>query len=295
MKYVVIILLIALVGAGFIYRNDIGTTLLSSENKKEKKKDKDKKAGKKEAASTAVKVLQQWQLPDRLKEISGLSYLDNDRFACVQDEEGVLFVYNVKNGQIEKEIPFAGAGDYEGITIAGNNAYIVRSDGVLFEISNWNTKPSTKQYKTALTEEHNVEALVYDRTGNRLLLGIKDDEPSTKDYKGVYAFDLASKTFAKDPVYKIDMNNNDPGGGKKKKGFKPSAIAVHPSTNELFVVDGPSSKLMVMGRDGSIKQVLNLGGSFEQPEGISFSPEGDIYISNEGVSKQGNIMKVSIQ
>jgi uncharacterized protein YjiK len=292
MKYIIIILVIALVSAGYVYRDDLGTTLLASENKKEKK-DKDKKSNKKAPASEGVKVVHQWQLPDRLKEISGLSYIDAERFACVQDEEGVMFIYNIQSQQIEKEIPFGNAGDYEGIALAGSTAYIVRSDGTLFEISNWNGKPSTKQYSTALTEKHNVEALVYDKTGNRLLLGIKDNEPSTKAYKGVYAFDLGAKSFSNDPVYKIDMNQAE-AGGKKNKGFKPSAIAVHPSTNDLFVVDGPASRLMVMSRDGAVKQMINLGAAFEQPEGITFSPEGEIFISNEGVNSSGNITRIQV-
>ncbi len=293
MKYILIILVIALIGTGYIYREDIGVRLAGSEQKKDKKKDDDKKKDNKEAMSPEVQVIQQWSLPGRLKEVSGISYIDANRFACVQDEEGVMFIYNTASGKIEKEIPFGGAGDYEGITLAGNTAYIVRSDGALFEISNWKENPETKQYETGLTAAHNVEGLVYDKKNNRLLLGIKDNEPSTKDYKGVYAFNLDSKRSEESPVYKIDMKS-EAGTGKKKKGFKPSAIGLHPESNDLYVVDGPSSRLMVLNGDGSIKRVVNLGGSFEQPEGITFSPNGELFISSEGVRKPGNISKITV-
>lgn len=295
MKYLLILLMIAVIGAGYMYRDDITASFTSEKESKEKKKEKGKKDVKKEAASNEVQVIAQWQLPERLKEISGLSYITAEKFACVQDEEGVMFIYNIQDEKIEKEIPFGGSGDYEGITLVNNTAYIVRSDGMLFEIDNWNNKPSTKQYQTGLTAKHNVEGLVYDKQGNRLLLGIKDNEASSKDHKGVYAFDLDSKTFIETPVYKIDLTHSALSQGKKKNTFKPSAIAVHPSSQELFIVDGPASRLMVMDKQGGIKSVLNLGSSFEQPEGITFSPGGDIFISNEGVNEPGNIIKITIQ
>jgi uncharacterized protein YjiK len=292
MKYIIVILVIALVGVGYIYKDHLAgvTGNESSKDKKEKKKDE------KGAASAEIGVAQQWALPDKLKEISGLSYLGPDRFACVQDESGILFIYNTADNKIEKEVPFGGAGDYEGLTLVGDDAYVVKSDGTLIGISNWNIKPVTTQYKTSLTAEHNVEGLVYDKAGNRLLLAIKDDEPTTKAYKGVYAFDLGAKSFNSNPVYKIDMNSiPGPATGKKKKGFQPSAIAKHPSSNDLYIVDGPSSRLMVMDAQGNIKQVYALGNAFEQPEGITFGPGGELFISNEGVKGPGNIIQVTIK
>lgn len=292
MKYILIIILIMVAGAGFMFRDNLKAELLGAASTKNEKK-KDKKNKDKGPADAAIEVKQKWNLPERLKEISGLQYLDPERFACVQDEEGVVFIYNIKNNSIEKEISFAGAGDYEGLTVAGNSAYVVRSDGHLFEIHNWLNKPEIKQHKTSLTADHNVEGLHFDAKQNRLLLAIKDEEPGKKDYKGVYAFDLNDNRFDSNPVYKLSTGSE--GSGKKKKGIKPSDIARHPSTNELYVLDGPASKLLVVDESGNIKQTYNLGNAFEQPEGISFNDQGDLFISNEGVKGSGNILHVVIK
>ncbi len=289
MKYVIVIILVLAVAAVFVFRNDMPAGLLAAENTKSEQK-KDKKVKDKGTASQNITVNKTWDLPDRLKEISGLQYLDENRFACVQDEEGVIFIYNVQQNKIEKEISFAGAGDYEGLAIAGNNAYVVRSDGQLYEINNWQGKPEVTQHKTGLTD-HNVEGLFYDASYNRLLLAIKDDEPGGKDYKGVYAFDINGKKMNAEPVYKLMVEN----GGKKKKLMKPSDIARHPSTSELYVLDGPASKLVVLDASGKLKQTYNLGNAFEQPEGISFNTNGDMFISNEGVKGSGNIKQVTLR
>ena len=63
----------------------------------------------------------------------------------------------------------------------------------------------------------------------------------------------------------------------------PSAIGIHPTINDIFIADGPKSRLLIMNKSGSIKELVALGKTFAQHEGITFSPEREIFISNEGV------------
>lgn len=251
----------------------------------------------KATAAGKVSVLQKWDMPKRLREISGLVYLDAERFAAIQDEEGIIFIYNRGSEKIEKEIPFAADGDYEDIALVGNTAYVVRSDGRLFEVDMDKGKSSVQEYKTPLTAKHNVEGLCFDKANNRLLLAIKDKEPGKPGYKGIYAFDLQSKKLRDEPVYKIDLKHEvfKEGGGKKEKEIKPSAIGIHPTSGDIYVTDGPSSRLLVMDRNGKIKNLYQLGKQFAQPEGITFSPKGEIFISNEGPKDPGNILQVAIE
>src|ERR1700741_607269 len=72
-------------------------------------------------------------LPDTLREISGLTILDNNTIACVQDENGIIFLYDLTKNKVKEQFTFSVNGDYEGIAIAGNTLYVLRSDGVLFE------------------------------------------------------------------------------------------------------------------------------------------------------------------
>ena len=43
---------------------------------------------------TAITIVKKWDMPEYLAEISGLSCIDGQRFACVQDELGKIFIYN---------------------------------------------------------------------------------------------------------------------------------------------------------------------------------------------------------
>lgn len=290
-----VILLLAL--AGFAFRDDIGALMDAGKSRQEhdggKKKHKHKNE---QPASGMVSIAKQWDLPAELKEISGLAWLDENRFACVQDEDGTVFIYNTASNAIERRIPFAGNGDYEGLTVKDKMVYVVRSDGHLYEVD-LDAKAPAREYDTPLTSSQNIEGLCYDKQHDRLLLAAKEGEEGVHQ-KYIYAFDLKKKELLKQPAFTIDLDNellNNSKEKKKSKTIRPSAIAINPRTNELFITDGPGSRLLVLTSTGEIRQLYKLGKDFAQPEGITFSPAGDMFISNEGTKHPGNILKVSIQ
>ncbi|QNF35390.1 SdiA-regulated domain-containing protein [Adhaeribacter swui] len=264
------------------------------------KKEKKKKASEKEAASAEVKILKKYELPAILREVSGIAYLGNNQFACVQDESGIIFVYNTQTNRIDKQITFGAAGDYEGIAVVGNTAYVGRSDGKIYEVAITGNQPAkVQQYVTSLTAENNVEGLTYDARGNRLLLIIKGEEAGEKDYKGIYAFDLKAKKFNPEPIAKISLTDPQLAayeGKKLNKAIQPSEIAVHPVTGAIYVTEASNPQLFILKPDGAIQTRYKLSKQdFNQPEGITFSPTGELYISNEGKKASGNILQVKIQ
>jgi uncharacterized protein YjiK len=241
---------------------------------------------------SSVSIIKKWDLPAELKEVSGISYMDDERFVCVQDELGTVFVFNKSTNAIERKTQFAKSGDFEGIALTDDFVYVVQADGKLFEIDiTKGAQVTPKIYKTSLTVKHNVEGFCYDKDNNRLLLAAKDEAPDMPGFKGIYAFDLKSKRFVEEPVFKIDLNH-ELIKSAGKKAVSPSGMAIHPSTKDIYITDGPQSKLLVMDNSGNIKKLLDLGKDFSQPEGITFSPSAEIFISNEGTKQAGNIIMV---
>jgi uncharacterized protein YjiK len=273
-----------------------GKTSLMGENKKEKKE----KHKKEEAASAAIEIAQKWELPEILKEVSGIAYLDKDRFACVQDESGVIFIYNTATAKIEKQVAFGAAGDYEGLALVNKTAYVVRSDGKIFEVKDiYANTPDVKMHTTLLNVDNNVEGIAYDAPRQRLLLAIKGAESGRKDYKGIYAFDLKTKKLAATPVLKINLKDPmlAPVSSKKlQNALQPSEIAVNPVTGLIYLTEATNPQLLELTADGRINARYKLDSKvFTQPEGIAFGPAGELYISNEGKKTAGTIVRVNLK
>ena len=71
--------------------------------------------------------------------------------------------------------------------------------------------------------------------------------------------------------------------------FKPSAVAIDPITQDLYILAAAGQLMVVLNPEYKVKAVKKLSRkTYGQPEGICFSPEGDLYISNEGGDKKSN-------
>ena len=272
----------------------------------------DRKSGKNEQADildidkeVGPNVMISWLLPESLKEVSGIAWVDADHFACIQDELGKVFIFNVRLNKIDQEIPFGPKGDYEGIAVVATTIYVLRADGVLFGIENYSDKNrSVKMYTTLLTKKQDSESLAYDEKNSRLLISVKADDPGSEDYKGIYAFNLKTKTMPVAPVYKINLKDEifkDVSKGKGKNKDKdndvisPSDMGVHPLNDNIYILEGTRPKLLIMSREGKLLSLYELDDTvFSQPEGLTFSPDGKLYISNEGNKKEGNILQVEL-
>ncbi len=269
----------------------------------DKKSKREKEEEKTASADTMAQVTvdQRWELPQNLVEISGMAQYGS-YFACVQDEDGTIFMFNPNTGKVDREIPFGPFGDYEGIAIVGDTAWVLRSDGSLFELPQFaRAMTAIVEHETPLSAKNNCEGLVYDKQNNRLLVSVKDKDPAGgSDSKGIYAFDLRLKKMRMDPVYRIGAVPETEEPGKKSKDKKgktvhPSEIALQPKTGELYVLNGPEATLLVLDKGGAVVQEYALDKKdFSQAEGLIITPEGTVYISNEGGKGKATILKVTL-
>jgi len=129
--------------------------------------------------------------------------------------------------------------------------------------------------------------LCLDKDNERLLVACKVH--GDKDKNGhirLYGFDLNTMAYEKSPVYKISKKAISP-------LFKPSAVAIHPNGN-IFILSSTAKMLVTLSPSGEIlrKDAL-LKAIFNQPEGIAFSDNGDLYISNEKKNKYPTLLKFS--
>ena len=248
-----------------------------------------------------VKITRSWELPPVLRNISAIHYIGMEKMACLQNEIGSIFIFNLSSGKLEKEIPFGPPGDYEGLVTIKKDAYVACADGRILEIKNYNSEePGVTEYGTHLTVEENVNGLCYDRKNKRLLVTIKGSGEGGQTYKGIYAFSLSNKRMPVKPVVKIDLRNKIFDSLQVKNIqtiFQPSDIAISPVSGLLYVIDGTRVQLLRMWLSESIKDLKELDREkFIQPEGISFTPSGELFIASKGVREEpGMLLQVRIK
>jgi hypothetical protein len=242
-----------------------------------------------ENVSAAKNTSQVWELPDELVEISANVLIDEKRMACIQDNLGIIYIYNLETRSVERKIDFAGKGDYEGLAVVNKIFYVLRSDGFIYEVQEGK---AVKTYDLVLNATHDTESLFYDKIKNRLLVGVKERDLTAAETKGVYSFDLTTNKMNEVPVMQIGNEKTQNRKGKKGGAkIKPSDLAIHPTSGEVYILNGPSSELLIAKPGGEIIKTIQLDKTvFPQPEGLCFTASGELYISSEGGKKAKGII-----
>lgn len=220
-----------------------------------------------------------FRMPAALRELSGIAVLPNQRVACIEDQTGAIYIYSLLSQRIEQTIAFGPAGDYEDIVQVGKDWFILRSDGTLFRRSGTHTTT----YATGLSTANNPEGLAYDEATKSLLVACKGAAgvggPDQK--RAVYRLDPTTFRHSLKPAYQVNVAQVQAANAAIMR-FAPSALAIHPKTGHLFVAAASGNALLELTAEGRLLHADKLPRDvFPQPEGLSFAPNGDLYISSE--------------
>jgi uncharacterized protein YjiK len=260
---------------------------------------------------------EKYEMKDKLREISALTYYDQNNLLCVNDEKGLIYQYNLKKRKVVEKYDFAKAGDYEGIEKVRDSIYVLRSDGKIYSGLFGAKEILSTKHKTFLTAVNDTEGLGYDEFTNSLLIACKGSPGEADNLDGkrtVYSYSLAHHQLQSKPTFTIDqeqirkildlnsyarfsltlLENINPSSGDLT--FQPSAVAVHPISGNIYVIGSVGKLLLVLNRKGEIQALVKLKRKlFRQPEGICFAPDGTMFISNEGKSGKANIYQFRMQ
>ncbi len=248
------------------------------------------------------------ELPETLTEISGLSMAEDGTIYAVQDENGSIFT--IKGEEIT-ETNFRKDGDYEGIEAVGEYIYVVKSSGTVYKVSHLGTDQQMREdFNDFLDDGHDVEGLCYQAATNSLLLACKSYGKTENGIRAIYQFDLNTNKVLETPLAEISIesiketihknatehNNEAFAQLIEDKGdkitFAPSAIAPHPITGNYYLTSSKGKLLMVVNNEFQLLHLEKLDKNIhEQPEGLTFDKDGNLYISNEGKKKSGMLYK----
>ncbi|CAN5200504.1 hypothetical protein BH09BAC2_BH09BAC2_19570 [soil metagenome] len=223
-------------------------------------------------------------LPTKLNEISGIWYYPKDTsvFAIV-DEAGILYKIFMHRNLLIKEWKFDKNRDFEDIVLHDSTFYILVSNGDL-DILNF-TGDSINQKKIAFEDAskklNEFESLYYDENYKQLIMICKSCEGDSKKSISAWGYNIDSSVYTPG-LFTIDVMSIAAKAEEEKFKFKPSASAINPITNDLYILSSVNHLLVVVDTNRTAKAVYKLDPRlYKQPEGITFTSTGDMLISNE--------------
>lgn len=238
------------------------------------------------------------ELPAELKEVSGITFLNGDpnTLFAQQDEQGHLY-YLRPGDQSVQYIKFAGKGDYEDLAISNEHFILLRSDGSFFSFPL--EQPYGANSSSVISEKvlpkGEYESLATSTANNRLYVLCKQcniDKKATHTTGYVIKLEINGK-LTKTESFTIDNKQINDHAKLKGKAFRPSALAKNERTNEWYILSSINKLLVIADNNWKVKEAHILDPKlFNQPEGMAFDKDNNLYISNEaGDTEKATLLK----
>lgn len=150
----------------------------------------------------------------------------------------------------------------------------------------------------------------YHASTHRIYFNPQVENAASNRFRAVYTFNVNKNKFSSVPLFTYDVDEverfamengirvhairvNAQNDTLQGLTIIPTAIAVHPKTNEVYILSGIDRSLIVFDQFGAILNYSELDSNlFPNPSGIAFAANGDLLISNEDLIKN-SIVRIS--
>lgn len=243
-----------------------------------------------------------YTMPDSLHEISGIAFYQGNAGTLYAEEDEHGRVYYLRPGdKTAKYTSFKPTGDFEDMAICGQQVILLQSKGVLYtmpfsEIGKPQTDKAQKLDNILPAGEY--EGLYADEKAKQVYVLCKHCEvDKTSKTNSGFVFDLAADgTVKKSSDFQINVKHIEDLAGQDKIKFHPSALAKNPVTGDWWILSSVNKMLVVADAKWKVRAVYKLDPAlFTQPEGMTFDAQNNLYISNEGTTVPGNVLKFTYQ
>jgi uncharacterized protein YjiK len=244
-----------------------------------------------DAAPEMALPLAMWIMPPQLREISGLALTSRGTVLTHDDNSGRVSEIDPKTGILVKAFSLVGnqKEDFEAITIAGNDIYLMASDGKLFRFREGADGQQVQfmMFNTGLGKKCEFESLAYESDSTRLVMVCKRilDKEAPKElviYRMPLPLNRATFSVIHVPLKQVV-------GSNKWKNFRPSDITIDPFTRNYVIIASHEKGLLVLTPDGDVVRSEPLPGDHRQPEGVAITKDSILLISDEANVKPAAI------
>jgi uncharacterized protein YjiK len=248
--------------------------------------------------SDATAPIARWELPEPLKEISGLTLDARGRLLAHNDSRGHIVEVDYRRGTVQREFTLGAPvahGDFEAITAVGDTVMLLASDGILYQFAegaNGKSVPYTT-LDTGLGDKCEFEGLAYDAALKSLLLACKKVyDKALKDSVIIFRWPVNQTT----DTAKSKSKKNEPKfsylavplariiGSNDWTDLHPSDITINPLDGNYVLIASREKALFEVTPAGAVVFARPLPAGHDQPEGVAITRDSILIISDEAKS-----------
>ena len=239
---------------------------------------------------------QQWRLPAKLNEISGLAVSPDRRVFAHDDETAIIYEIDAAAGRLIKNFALGDpieAGDFEGIAITPDGQfYLITSRGLLYSFREA-ADGAHAEFDTidlGLHRTCEVEGLAYLAAEESLIIACKRmNDRAMRNTVSLYAWRLSAPDAPAAPWLALPEANIAARAGVER--FRPSSVEIDTASGRILLLSANDGALAELDANGAVLSARALGPRHAQAEGVTIAPDGALIISDEAAGGQATLSR----
>jgi uncharacterized protein YjiK len=236
-----------------------------------------------------------WIMPHSLREISGLALTPDGNVLTHDDEVGRISLIDPKGGVLLKQFTLGDRpprADFEAITVAGTDIYMLASDGTLYEFNEGADGAHVPYtvHDTRLGKECEFESLAYEADSDWLLMPCKRvGKKKLQDQLVIYRWRIHSSRGDSSRISMFKIPLAPIIGPNHWKSLHPSDMTIDPVSGNYVIIASQEKALVEITPIGQVMRAMPLPGKHNQPEGVAITKDSILMVSDEATSKPAAI------
>jgi uncharacterized protein YjiK len=242
--------------------------------------------------SLKANSVEQWRLPDRLDEISGLALSPDGRLFAVDDEKAVIYELDYVEGRIIKKFTLGKPvlrGDFEGIAYLDARIWLTTSVGDIYSAPEGEDgeRVPYEHYQTDLASRCEIEGMA--AAEDDLYLICKSMRKKSTNNLAIYRWSVSKQQLRVGKTVLIPEQAIR--RSLRSDRFNPSGLAFVPGHDSLLIVASHQQAIVEMGLDGELisARYFPLASRHVQPEGIEITRDARLLIADEGRNRRARL------
>jgi hypothetical protein len=227
---------------------------------------------------------EQWNLPESLREISGLAFTPDGRLFGHDDERAIVYELDYADGAVKKRFALGDPpdeDDFEAIATTATHLYLITSKGRILEAREGGDGESVpfQTYDAGTERACEIEAAAYISSRDALALTCKRLFDGRGKHTQIYFFSIVERRVT--DMIDVTMRPATELLGTDK--VRISDIAWDETRQRLIAVAAEERALVELDLTGQILYVAHIPRSqHRQAEGIALDPTGKLIVADEG-------------
>lgn len=247
-------------------------------------------------------------LPMGVNAFTDFVMMDSTHLVCLDDQIGGVLVYDIISNQTQGYLPTGIDSKITEVTKIDSTIILVDEKMDLhFLLPPYDSSSIVTE---SLREKSWISSgmCLHEQTKRLFFVAESDIENDVQNHL-IYTFNLNQRKMSERPLFEIKpeeielfaISNNIalPTNRMSEQAdtiqyftFNPDVIAVHPKTNEIYILSSENRSLVVYNQFGQVVNFTTLSEElFSQPKAMTFFPNGDLLLTNSDL-KNPSVVRV---